>query len=691
MEVSHGQSEGETETVCEEGAGAADAAIARVSFDSTDKSVCATLAQPMPEIDVAQTLLSVLRLDCDRSDYERLIAIGQSAKELWERRRLAALLLEIEFLCLDDDTQIRFLAALGADIQPEEARRRLVRFDYIRRGSSDDLLAHAESECHLLFARYLFTPREVVKRIVSQLRITEGRSGMRRFKLPEQHPWNMAEARRTLRGLPPYERAIVRELMRDWRIYWVDAGTPSRIGSLVEFPLGTVALVIKPPGSSHEIEIKRCGVRGPRAVEVRRFNARGERLPKQHQFYGASMGDCLLWEWGGGSMLSRYFRKVHGAEAPMSQVVSVAKVRALPGMLGPVAPRTYFEEREDYGDGFDEMRIDLRHVVKDFTKKDRSEEELVDALIVSTDPAQAIVTGTTSFRLDVLAGYLAPEGATRYFAALGVSHTDDDDRRFADAILGEAIDDYEPPRVPYQSYTQYLDAAHETNRRAADETYASVFAQIGRFWGTAMAARVYSSGESFAARNTGLRRIWNGEHWRVTWFSMDHDSLQMIGRKYRHFHPHPDVNGMIQDQAHILGGPLGRFIVKGELQALKAIYCPDAEAASRGFAAFRTALKESYTHAHRAIREDPAVSRLFHREFVETLHEWDEALGDFIDVRHDPEQLRKWQDRTRARLIRHGIPSRIARQYVLVALDMIDLLPWFGGLYARPKRRRSSA
>lgn len=637
-------------------------------------------------------------LDSDSCDWERvarLIATGRSAKETWERRRIAALLLEIEFLRIDADdeeAQTRFLAALEvADACPEEVRRRLERFAYVRRGSPDDLLAHAESECHLLFARYLFAPREVVKRIMAQVRVTEGRSGMRRFKLPEQHPWNMAEAKLALRSLPPYERAIVRGLMRDRRIYWVDAGTPSRIGSLVEFPLGTVALVIKPPGSTHEIEIKRCGVRGPRAVEVRRHNANGERLPKQHQLYGASMGDCLLWEWGGGSMLSRYFRKVHGTDSPMSQVVSVAKIRTLPGMLGPVAPRTYFEDREHYGDDFDDMRVDLPNVVKDFTKRERSEEELVDALIVSTDPAQAIVTGTTSFRLDLLASYLAPDGAAGYFKALGVSHSDDDARRFADAILGEAIDDYEAPRLPYPSYAQYVDAALEVNRRAADETYASVFAQIGRFWGTAMAARVYSSGESFAARNTGLRRIWTGERWRVTWISMDHDSLQMIGRKYRHFHPHPDVNGMIQDQAHILGGPLGQNIVKGELQALKAIYRPSAAAASRGFAAFRTTLRESYTQAHRAIREYPAVSRLFHREFVETLHEWDEAMGDFIDVRHDAEEIRKWHERTRARLVRHGIPSRIVRQYLLVAMDMIDLLPWFGGLYARPKRRWSKA
>jgi len=672
MEVSHGQSEGETETVCEEGSGAADAAIARVSLHVN--------------VDVAQTLLSVSGLDCD---YDRLIAIGRSAKEPWERRRVAALLLEIEFLRIDDGAQRRCLAALGADLDPEQVRRRLERFEYVRRGTADDLLAHAESECHLLFARYLFTPREVVKRIASQLRVTDGRSGMRRFKLPEQHPWNMAEAKRTLRSLPPYERAIVRGLMRDWRIYWVDPATPSRIGSLVEFPLGTVALVIKPPGSTHEIEIKRCGVRGARAVEVRRCNARGERLPRQHQLYGASMGDCLLWEWGAGSMLSRYFRKVHGAEPPMSQVVSVAKIRTLPGMLGPVAPRTYFGEREHYGDGFDDMRADLPVVVKDFTKKERPEEEVVDALIVSTDPAQAIVTGTTSFRLDLLANYLAPEGATKYFESLGVSHSDDDDRRFAHAILGEAIDDYAPPRVPYQSYSQYVDAALDANRRAADETYASVFAQIGHFWGTAMAARVYSSGESFAARNTGLRRIWDGERWRVTWFSMDHDSLQMIGRKYRHFHPHPDINGMLQDQAHILGGPLGQFIVKGELQAMKSIYRPDAAAASRGFAAFRAAVKESYTRSQRAIREDPAVRRLFHREFVETLHEWDEAMGDFIDIRHDAEEIRKWHERTRARLVRHGIPSRIARQYLLVAMDMIDVIPWFGDLYARPKRRAS--
>ncbi|MEA2338993.1 MAG: hypothetical protein QOE82_3000, partial [Thermoanaerobaculia bacterium] len=138
-------------------------------------------------------------------------------------------------------------------------------------------------------------------------------------------------------------------------------------------------------------------------------------------------------------------------------------------------------------------------------------------------------------------------------------------------------------------------------------------------------------------------------------------------------------------------GPLGKKIVSGELQALKAIYRPDAAAASRGFAAFRAALRESYRRAHDAIRYEPAVRRLFHREFVETLHEFDEAMGDFIDIRHNPEAIRKWRDRTRIRLARHGIPGRIVRQYLWVAEDMIDLIPWFGGLYARPKRRRSKA
>jgi hypothetical protein len=632
---------------------------------------------------------------CDWDRVARLTAIGRDSAQAWEARRVAALLLEIEFLRVngtDDAGQRRFLSLLGIiDTNPEAVRHRLQRFAYVRRGTAEDLLAHAESECNLLFARYLFTAREVVARILAQVRITEGRSGMRRFRLPEQHPWNMAEARRALAILPAYERAIVRGLMRDWRIYWVDPATPSRIGSLVEFPLGTVALVIKPPGGTHEIEIKRCGVRGPRAVEVRRHDAGGARLPKQHQLYGASMGDCLLWEWGGGSMLSRYFRKVHGAEAPMSQIVSVAKISSLPGMLGPVAPRTYLEEPAHYGDGFEEMRRDLPLVVDDFTRKKRDESDLVDALVTATEPAQAIVTGTTSYRLDLLARYLSPDGAAGYFEALAVPFSDNDARRFADAILGEAIDDFEPPEVPYRSHGQYVECALASNRRVADETYASVFAQIGHFWGTVIAARVNTSGESFAARNTGLRRIWNGARWRVTWISMDHDSLQMIGRKHRHFHPIPNVNGMIQDQAHILGGPLGRFIIKGELQALKAIYRPDAAAASRGFAAFREALRESYERAHRAIRNDLAVSRLFHREFVDTLHEWDEAMGDFIDVRHNRNEIRKWRDRTRARLVRHGIPSRIASQYLLVALDMIDLIPWFGGLYARTKRRWSRA
>src|SRR6185295_15246410 len=128
-------------------------------------------------------------------------------------------------------------------------------------------------------------------------------------------------------------------------------------------------------------------------------------------------------------------------------------------------------------------------------------------------PAQAILSGTSSFRLDKVAAYLSSEGPRRYFQdGLDFANSKNESKRFADEMIEEVLGVYQPPAVTYRSHEQYVAAAFAlpTNRTRADEIFLSLLDEIGRTWGTLLALRGYSLGESFVARNVGLKSVWAG-------------------------------------------------------------------------------------------------------------------------------------------------------------------------------------
>src|SRR5215213_7089549 len=80
-----------------------------------------------------------------------------------------------------------------------------------------DFFAYARRECRLDLARYLFTPEEVVERILSQVRSSRGAP----HPFPQKHPYIQEEARRAFAGLPAYEAEILQRLGQGHRIFWV--------------------------------------------------------------------------------------------------------------------------------------------------------------------------------------------------------------------------------------------------------------------------------------------------------------------------------------------------------------------------------------------------------------------------------------------------------------------------------------
>ena len=135
----------------------------------------------------------------------------------------------------------------------------------------------SRQDCKLVLARYIFPVEEVVARVHRHVRRSTG------IHVATTDDDLAVETNRLIAELPDYEAAILRDLRSDAAVYWVANATSSEMNSLVEYPIGTVVLVVKPPGSEYEFELKRVGRRGNHPLSVR------SHVPASHRLDGGSM------------------------------------------------------------------------------------------------------------------------------------------------------------------------------------------------------------------------------------------------------------------------------------------------------------------------------------------------------------------------------------------------------------------
>jgi hypothetical protein len=619
-------------------------------------------------------------------------AVARDRAVPWPTRRVAALMLEtwLARTAESDAAWQRFwLQLLGlsehpaAELQREgydprqpffpQLFRRVRRFARVHRLADSakrsdralhDYLRAARRDCRLTLARYLFSADEVIGRIEHDLRRSTGQRD------PAKRGQFLPEAQRAIESLPSLERTIVEHLGRDAVIRWAAPSTSGAINSLVEQPAGTVVVTIKPPGSSHEIEIKRAGRTRELPLDV--VWARDNYiLPSSHHLDGGSMHHLLAYEAENSAFFSRVFREVHGTDAAMSRTLFLATIFAVATPGGEADLLDYFTSRRVYGPRFDSMRSHLRHVVKTLADHAGDDPEIpVNDLAVTVDfigrvkPAQAIQIGTTSFRLDRLARYLSAGGADRYFRRK--EHDPDEARAFADELLDEILCEYEPPQVPWRSHEQYVTAAFEmpANRVRANRRYVAAMEQIGRFWGTLLALRGHSEGESFVGRNAGLRSVWCDGEWQIRVVFMDHDSLSFSSLGVNTYRPHNSVRNAAKDGKHILGGRYGKVRVRGELSFLREIYRAGPGLERRGVAAFRAAMKSAYDRTHDAIRTNPELTRLFRAPFVERIRDWDDLVTSYLRTPRSRAARNSWKSQSRSLLVQRGYRDDVADEHV---------------------------
>jgi len=649
------------------------------------------------------------------------VAAGR-AGDPWEVRRLAALMLQQQMLRLPagnlpelDRLLVRLgLKQPGIDepLRPSvllegytrrdlpgfarQLRRRLERARRVLDGIGGPgttpgavavFVAFARRECKLALARYLFTPEEVVARILAQVEVSRGMLD----PFPAELPYVQAEASQALAGLPPYEAAILRLLIGSSSgIYWVSQRTGRELNSLVEYPLDTVVLVVKPPGSELEIEIKRAGCRG-RPLLGAVFERGGAAVPPSHRLDGGSMLTALHWDARACSLLATVHRRTHGGKAPLPHTLALMAIYGIPLKDEEVHVLDYFTEARHFGPGFAAMRKAMAASAAAFRREHEAglpelpgDLALTSRFLNHAPPGQAILAGTSSFRLDRLALYLSERGPAAYFSCdLETKAEPAPLRQLADDLLEEILGTHVPPAGEWAGYARYLAAAFALppNRIRADRTYCALMRQLGVLWGTLWALSGYTRGESFVGRNVGLKSRWDGGRWRVEIISMDHDNLQVDG----HEPPGPleRVWGLRIDDIYVMG----RRGIRGSTGLLREIYRAGEETARQGLAGLRRAMAGAYRRTLRVLRADRQLRRLVSPALLRETADWEAVVRHYL--RRDPAPKDAWKERVRRRLARRGLSEPRIDAYLEAVEAQGRLLETFASLYLPGGRRQT--
>lgn len=653
----------------------------------------------------------------------KLLAVSQGKDgDSWEIRRLTILMLEHQVLKIPPEnleefdvllTQLRLKPATGSPSKVNdtvlqegfsttdlrgftfELRRKLERLNRVHNEVSGsrttkkaliNFIALSRRECKLSLARYIFQPDEVVERILSQVKTSQGLIDLDPFQ-----PVSIAgEDAHALARMPAYEARILERLRQTHHVYWVSDSTGSELNALVEYPLTAVVLVIKPPGSGLEFEIKRAGRRGrhPLGIVHRRD---GEMVPPSHRLDGGSTQWLLRFESKSVSRLSGIYRSVHATAAPLPTFHSRSSIYNVPVNGTHENILDYFSRSEIFGREFREMRVAMRAVIDLFNDEHESQSPnlpgdvgLTLQFLGHASPTQAIISGTSSFRLDRLAAYLSDDGPETYFTkGLKTGHSGLDSRRLADEVLEEVLCLYRPPAVRYRSYGQYLDDALKLaeNRAQADRNFSAAMQQIGKFWGTLLAVRASTNGESFVPRNVGLRSAWENGQWQIKVIFMDHDNLNLADPTTENFQSLGAHSGTALDELNIWGIYDGVRYIVGAVDCLQIIYRTGKDLFQQGRELFCQAMADAYRRTHCELATNPKLKQFFHSSFVERIRDWDIIVRSYLENKGDPSRVELWKEDTMKTFIQRGYDKNVVLEHLIAAERYEKFLERYSFLY----------
>jgi len=515
-----------------------------------------------------------------------------------------------------------------------------------------DFIHVSRRESKLTLARYLLTPAETAARILD---CVEETSGLEK----ELAPRNMEKEEMASEPgdrISPFDRELAGILRRNHRVLWVSGRTSSEVNSLVEYPLTTVALAIKPPGSDVEFEVKRAGMRGASPLDVL-FERDGKQVPPFHRLQGASCGFMLDFESWASLRFREIYHSAHGVQPPMSRFLGITAISTVARRPNGVHLMEYFSYPWSFGPGFERMQSILRQCVEAF-EGDEPRNDLEGPIgwtvrfLAKTVPNQAWLAETSSFRLDRTADLLSERGPEIYFReGLKRDYTARDARRLADELLEEVLGVFCPAQTGPDTYAQYIAAslAREPNRSRADAAYLGCLRDIGRYWGTLLAVGGYTEGESFVTRNVGLKNRWRQARWETRICFMDHDCLQARGIDGDWPNPSFSIEGMRKDHDWIRG----KHCDRSEFACLREIYRVAADCEKAGEAQFLDSVAKGYRVTRDAMKSS-ALEKFFDAEFVRGLELRDEVIGWYLKSEGGSDG---WREKARSIMSQSAFPA----------------------------------
>jgi hypothetical protein len=353
--------------------------------------------------------------------------------------------------------------------------------------------------------------------------------------------------------------------------------------------------------------------------------------------------------------------------------VQLRTIKAVPRADGSDAPLlAWFEDPSAFGDGFVAMRRAMARSLAAFveeteavTSVPRSPEARTRTFLQHMTPGQGTLIGTSALRLDKASAWLRGDGVEPYFRmANGRAPTLDEACRFADAIFLEILGTYRRPAAA-ASYISYVAAAFmdAENRTAADRGFRTAVASMGKLWGTLLALRGYTEGESFVARNVGLKAAWANGTWRAQIVFMDHEHTHLTGARHREFHPENALPGMFNDWRHIFGSEPGRRPRLGSLAVLADIYRVDAALAAEARAAIVEEMRRAYRVTLERLRDDPDLRARFRSSFLDSLLAWDAVVGLYRASRVGARERSQWKGRMRRLMRAYHLEEPLIQEY----------------------------
>jgi hypothetical protein len=365
---------------------------------------------------------------------------------------------------------------------------------------------------------------------------------------------------------------------------------------------------------------------------------------------------------------------VHRTEAPMSRYISRSTIYSVPAQDTPIQTLVYFTDPRAFGKGYPEMRTAMGESIAAFREEGYSnlpelpgDLGLTAQFISVASPAQAILAGTSSFRLDKLASYLSPEGVRLYFhERLATVPSEHDTRRFADTLLQEALGVYRPPVNNWEGYEEYITAAFciPENRVTADRIYLSLVQEIAKLWGTLLAVRGYSRGESFVARNVGLKSCWVCGKWEVRIIFMDHDALTLPGPHTTDVDVFEAIPNFALDETYIWNDESAEQFAISELFYLKKIYRVGDDVRKAAESLAQMALKEAYGKTQHALLTNQKLQAMFGKSFIKSLLGFDVLANRYLRNAGSATQDPGWKEEVEKILAEKGCTKNVFARYL---------------------------